>query len=79
MNLLDTHSRETAGQKPAVAEIAVEQLTVYRYFINMTDGINDPEAIALARFKASEAPDAGPAEGEQHELTTYFIGEAEVS
>jgi hypothetical protein len=43
--------------------------------VALTDDVNDPEGIALARFKAGEMPDLGPAEGEQHELTTYYIGE----
>ncbi|PJK27868.1 hypothetical protein [Minwuia thermotolerans] len=56
------------------AEIAVEQLTVYRYVVALTDDINDPGAVALSRFTNGEEPDLGPADGEQHELTTYYIG-----
>ncbi|MBC45180.1 MAG: hypothetical protein CMO08_05185 [Thalassospira sp.] len=64
----------TETQKPELVEITVEQLTVYRYHVEMSDDVTDPEAIALERFRAGELPDAGPAEGEEHELTTYFVG-----
>jgi len=67
----------TKNQKPEIFEITVEQLTVYRYHVEMNDDVSDPEAIALERFRAGELPDAGPAEGEQHELTTYFVGPVE--
>ncbi|MGX1101392.1 hypothetical protein [Amorphus sp. MBR-141] len=59
----------------AFAEIAVEQLTVYRYVVALTDEVRDPEAVALARFKAGEIPDLGPADGEAHDLSTFYIDE----
>ena len=67
----------TKTQKPEIAEIAVEELTVYRYHVALTDAIDDPEAVALERYRNGETPDAGPAEGEQHELTTYYVGEVQ--
>lgn len=67
------------NEAPAVAteyaEIAVEQLTVYRYVVALTDDITDPGSVALDRFINGDTPDLGPADGEQHELTTYFIGD----
>ncbi|MGX1100887.1 hypothetical protein [Amorphus sp. MBR-141] len=59
----------------AFAEIAVEQLTVYRYVVALTDDVCDPEAVPLARFKAGETPDLGPADGEAHDLSTFYIDE----
>jgi len=70
---MNTMIRDNPGKAVEYAEIAVEQLTVYRYVVALTD--DDPEGIALARFKAGEMPDLGPAEGEQHEMTAYYIGE----
>lgn len=67
----------TKTQKPEIFEITVEQLTVYRYHVEMTDDVSDPEVIALERFRAGELPDAGPAEGEQHDLSTFVVGEVE--
>lgn len=71
------HDTAIATDRFAVAEIAVEQLTVYRYHVVLTDDVDDPEAVALQRFLAGETPDAGPAEGEQHELETFYVGEVE--
>ena len=65
------------SQKPETVEITVEELTVYRYHVILTDDVEDPGAVALERFRSGESPDAGPAEGEQHELTTYFVGEVQ--
>lgn len=69
-----TSDQSTQNDTP-IAEITVEQLTVYRYHIPMTDDVNDPEGIALKRFLAGEPPDAGPAEGDRHPLSTYYVGE----
>lgn len=66
----------TQDQKPELAEIAVEELTVYRYHVPLTENVDDPGAVALERFRNGEPADAGPVEGEQHELTTYFVGTA---
>ncbi|WP_453970767.1 hypothetical protein [Amorphus sp. MBR-141] len=41
----------------------------------LTDEVRDPEAVALTRFKAGATPDLGPADGEEHDLSTYHIGE----
>ncbi|MEW5425148.1 hypothetical protein [Amorphus sp. 3PC139-8] len=71
---MNTMTRDNPAKAVEFAEIAVEQLTVYRYVVALTDDISDPGAVALARFKDGELPDLGPAEGEQHELTTYYIG-----
>jgi len=65
----------TQTQKPETVEITVEELTVYRYHVALTDDVDDPSAVALERFRNGELPDAGPAEGEQHDLTTYFVGQ----
>jgi len=72
---MNTMTTNDPTRRVEYAEIAVEQLTVYRYVVALTEDVTDPEGIALARFKAGELPDLGPAEGEQHELTTYYIGE----
>lgn len=63
MNTMTTNDRT---RRVEYAEIAVEQLT---------DEISDPGAVALSRFTNGEDPDLGPAEGEQHALTTFYIGE----
>ena len=67
----------TETLKPQLVEITVEQLTVYRYQVEMNDDLTDPEAVALERFRAGEVPDAGPSEGEQHDLSTIVVGEVE--
>lgn len=72
---MNTMTTNDPTRRVEYAEIAVEQLTVYRYVVALTDDISDPRAVALARFKAGEMPDLGPAEGEQHELTAYYVGE----
>lgn len=64
---------------PYLAEVAVEQLTVYRYRVVCTDIGYDAGDIALARFLSGEVPDLGPAEGEQHDLTTFNICETSVT
>jgi hypothetical protein len=71
---MNTMTTNDPTRRVEYAEIAVEQLTVYRYVVALTDDVSDPGAIALSRFKDGEMPDLGPAEGEQHELTTYYIG-----
>lgn len=63
----------TKNQKPKIIDVAVEELVVYHYHVEVADEETDPEAIALERFRAGELPDAGPAEGEQQELTTYLV------
>lgn len=65
----------TQNQNLEIAEIAVEELTVYRYHVPLTDDVDDPGAVALERFRNGEPADAGPVEGEQHELTTHYVGE----
>jgi len=67
----------TKTQKPKIIDVAVEELVVYHYHVEVADEATDPEAIALERFRAGELPDAGPSEGEQHELTTYLVGPVE--
>jgi hypothetical protein len=67
----------TKPMKPKIIDVAVEELVVYHYHIEVADEATDPEAIALERFRAGELPDAGPAEGEQHELSTFVVGEVE--
>jgi len=68
-------THDTPATATEYAEIAVEQLTVYRYVVALTDDITDPDAVARDRFINGDTPDLGPAEGEQHELTTYYIGD----
>jgi len=67
----------TQTQKPKIIDVAVEELVVYHYHVEVADDATDPEAIALERFRAGELPDAGPAEGEQHDLNTFVAGEIE--
>lgn len=67
-------TNDTPTTATEYAEIAVEQLTVYRYVVALTDDISDPGAAALERFNNGDTPDLGPADGEQHELTTYYVG-----
>jgi hypothetical protein len=62
-------------QKPEIAEIAIEELTVYRYHVALTDDVDDPGAVALERFRNGEPADAGPVEGEQHELSAHYVGQ----
>jgi len=64
-----------AAEAPRLVEVTVEQLAVYRYHVSAD--ADDPEAVALERFQNGELPDAGPSEGEQHDLTTYFVGDVE--
>jgi len=71
---MNTMTTNDPTRRVEYAEIAVEQLTVYRYVVEFTDDVSDPGAVALSRFTNGEAPDLGPAEGEQHELTTYYVG-----
>jgi len=77
MNAIIKHA--TTGSKaveaPRLVEVTVEQLTVYRYHVS--DDADDPEEAAKARFLAGEKPDAGSADGDQHELATYVVGEVE--
>lgn len=67
-------TNDTPTTATEYAEIAVEQLTVYRFVVPLNDEISDPGAIALERFNNGDTPDLGPADGEQHELTTYYVG-----
>ncbi|PKR48447.1 hypothetical protein [Thalassospira marina] len=61
------------AETPRYVEVTVEQLTVYRYLVPAD--ADDAEGVALDRFNAGDVPDLGPAEGEQHDLTTYFVGD----
>lgn len=81
MKDFENQPADDCGKKnaPYIAEVAVEQLTVYRYRVVCTDIGYDAADIALARFLAGEEPDLGPAEGEQHDLTTFNIGETGVT
>lgn len=77
MTTFENRTAEIPGT-PEVAgmvAIVVEQLTVYCYHV--PDAADDPGAIALERFLAGDAPDSGPADGEQHDLTTYYVGDVE--
>ncbi|MGI9363366.1 MAG: hypothetical protein ACR2O7_17735 [Parasphingorhabdus sp.] len=67
----------TKTQKPKIIDVAVEELVVYHYHVEVADEATDPEAVALERFRAGELPDAGPSEGEQHDLSTVVVGEVE--
>jgi len=67
----------TKTQNPKIIDVAVEELVVYHYHVEVADEATDPEVIALERFRAGELPDAGPAEGEQHDLSTFVCGEVE--
>jgi len=67
----------TKTQKPKIIDVAVEELTVYHYHVEVADDVTDPEAVALERFRAGELPDAGPAEGERHDLSTFLVGPVE--
>ncbi|WP_420419645.1 hypothetical protein [Pacificispira sp.] len=58
-----------------LVEVTVEQLTVYRYHVPAD--VADPEGVAMARFLVGEKPDAGSADGEQHDLTTCFVGDVD--
>lgn len=80
MTDLKNEAADVCGKKnaPYIAEVAVEQLTVYRYRVLCTDVGYDASDVALARFLAGEEPDLGPAEGEQHDLTTFDICETPV-
>jgi hypothetical protein len=79
MNAISEH-RATfpkRAEAPKYVEVTVEQLVVYRYHVPADEA--DPEGVAMARFLAGEDPDAGPSGGEQHDLTTYFVGEVELT
>lgn len=71
----DIAAAEGKTQPPRLVAVTVEELVVYRYHVPAD--ADDPEGIALDRFRNGELPDAGPSEGEQHDLSTYFIGDVE--
>ena len=68
-------AEEGKTQPPRLVAVTVEELVVYRYHVPAY--ADDPEGVALDRFINGELPDAGPSEGEQHDLSTYFIGDVE--
>ena len=70
-----TDAEEGKTQPPRLVAVTVEELVVYRYHVPAD--ADDPEGIALDRFRNGELPDAGPTEGEQHDLSTYFVGDVE--
>jgi len=77
MTDLKNHTDAEVGktQPPRLVAVTVEELVVYRYHVPAD--ADDPEGIALDRFRNGELPDAGPTEGEQHDLSTYFVGDVE--
>ncbi|MGE0652655.1 MAG: hypothetical protein AB7P12_13035 [Alphaproteobacteria bacterium] len=71
----DIAKRTHAAKAPGFVEITIEELVVYRFVVPAD--ADDPEGVALDRFRSGELPDRGPSEGEQHDLSTYFVGDAE--